>query len=52
MREKSTTRKATPESTNNPTLPPIHATPEEIAEALFRLKPRGETEKPTARRCA
>ena len=52
MREKSTTRKETPQSPSNPTLPPIDATPEEIAEALFRLKPQGETEKPAALRCA
>lgn len=25
------------------TLPPIDATPEEIAKALFRVKPEGET---------
>ena len=41
-----------PESPSNLTLPPINATPEEIAEALFRLKPQGKTEKPAARRCA
>lgn len=28
------------------TLPPIDATPEEIAKALFKVKPEGETEKP------
>ena len=31
MREKSTTRKETPQSPSNLTLPPIDATPEEIA---------------------
>ena len=30
----------------NVTLPPIDATPEEIANALFRLKPEGKTEAP------
>ena len=39
-----------PESPRNLTLPPIDATPEEITEALFRLKPEGEAEKPAARR--
>ncbi len=29
---------------SNVTLPPVDATPEEIAQALFRLKPEGEAE--------
>ena len=52
MGEKSTTCKENPERRRNLALPPIDAGPEEIAAALFRPKPQGKTEKPTAPRRA
>ena len=38
--------KETDKSSSNVTLPPVDATAEEIAQALFRLKPEGEAETP------
>ena len=36
--------KKTDKPSSNVTLPPVDATPEEIAQALFRLNPEGEVE--------
>ena len=38
--------KETDKSSSNVSLPPIDATPEEITQALFRLKLEGEAEAP------
>ena len=46
MSEKPGRNVEAPEKPGKPsssvTLPPVNATPEEIAKALFRLKPEGE----------
>lgn len=46
MPDKLPRKDETPESPGNVTLPPVDATPEEIAKALFKMKPEGETETP------
>lgn len=46
MSDKPLRKDETGENPGNVTLPPVDATPEDIAKALFGLKPEGKTETP------